>query len=354
MLRLGNMTHLLNAMMLLLMMIQTNWPMVALSDFYVSGYERRAGNRYCVILTEHEGKPMAKLHICGLLVDWKKNKRLGRISTVSKGTKPQEPNAYAFPQPDGGLLVFRYHDVAETEDWERSQSGKTYIRYNVKPAIRIRAAIDQTVDESIDVLRDAESIHQRGGVLVEVTHDAEKPKQCLHDEGGTRYRIITPPTLMVQLSRLATYQKYDERKREWVDRVPPDMRSGFKYPDLLGYVRENRRRLVMAALSIPAHFLKANPTISLSGWGGFEGWSKLVRASLVWAGLPDPDNATPDGFRIGTYRFGSTTTIRIRDRIGLGKRRVFIGRLRLGGVYDACQPIVASQADRLQSARRSQ
>jgi hypothetical protein len=69
----------------------------------------------------------------------------------------------------------------------------------------------------------------------------------------------------------------------------PDMRSGFKYPDLLGYVRENRRRLVMAALSIPAHFLKANPTISLSGWGGFEGWSKLVRASLVWAGLPDPD-----------------------------------------------------------------
>jgi len=474
---------------------------------------------YCVILTEHEGKPMAKLHTFGLLVDRNKNKRLGRYSTVSKGTKPQEPNAYAFPLPDGGLLVFRYHDVAETEDWQRSQSGKTYICYNVKTTIYIRAAIDQTVDESIDALRDAPGIHQRGGVLVEVTHEADKPKQCLADDGGARYRVITPPALMVQLSRLATYQKFDERKRQWVDRVPPenvvngvlaaarfpgipvatgvvscpvlradgtvahepgydgetglyldldggypplmpveearellcdvfcdfpfatlahrsgaianivtlvarhafpgpapcfvydaprprvgkglatdtvtmvahgrrasrydfpngkdemrkfitsvalsgvpyvlfdnvkvkfggatlenaltanrwsdrilgvnkhveiplnlvwmatinnavvtadmvgrcvhirfetdcerpDTRTGFKYPDLLGYVMENRRRLVMAAVSIPAHFLKANPTVSLSGWGGFEGWSKLVRASLVWSGLPDPD-----------------------------------------------------------------
>lgn len=475
---------------------------------------------YRTILTEHEGKPMAKLHTCGLLVDKKKNKRLGPFSTNSTGTDPQEPNAYAFPLPDGGLLVFRYHEAKETADWSRSKTGKTYIRYNVKPSIHIKAAIDQTVDRSIAVLRDAPNIHQRGGVLVEVTHDAPKPKQCLHDEGTARYRVITPPALMVELSRLATYQKYDERKREWVDRVPPenvingvlaaprfpgipvatgvvscpvlrpdgtvateagydpetglyldlngsypplmspvqakellcdvltdfpfatpahrsgaianivtlvcrhafpgcvpcfvydaprprvgkglltdlvamivqghhasrydfpsgkdemrkfitsvalsgvpyvlfdnvkvkfggatlenaltasrwsdrilgvnkhveiplslvwmatinnavvtadmvgrcvyirletdcerpDLRSGFKYPDLLVYVRDHRRELVVAALSIPAGYIRAErPNMELSSWGGFEGWSDLVRGALKWAGLPDPD-----------------------------------------------------------------
>ena len=27
----------------------------------------------------------------------------------------------------------------------------------------------------------------------------------------------------------------------------------------------------------------------MPAWGGFENWSDLVRNSLVWAGLPDPD-----------------------------------------------------------------
>lgn len=73
----------------------------------------------------------------------------------------------------------------------------------------------------------------------------------------------------------------------------PDQRTDFKYPDLLNYVKKHRKRLSIAALSIPAAYIKAGrPAQQLGGWGGFEGWSDLVRSSLVWAGLPDPDTRT--------------------------------------------------------------
>ena len=69
----------------------------------------------------------------------------------------------------------------------------------------------------------------------------------------------------------------------------PELRSGFKYSDLLDYVKTNRAALAIAALSIPARYIAAGrPAQDLPAWGGFEGWSNLVRASLVWAGLPDP------------------------------------------------------------------
>jgi hypothetical protein len=53
----------------------------------------------------------------------------------------------------------------------------------------------------------------------------------------------------------------------------------------------------MAGLSIPAAYVAAGrPIQSLTPWGGFQGWSDLVRNSLVWAGLPDPGD-TRQGLR---------------------------------------------------------
>jgi hypothetical protein len=73
----------------------------------------------------------------------------------------------------------------------------------------------------------------------------------------------------------------------------PDQRTDFRYADLLGHVKENRAELAVAALSIPAAYIRAGrPKQNLKGWGGFEGWSDLVRSSLVWAGLADPDTRT--------------------------------------------------------------
>lgn len=74
------------------------------------------------------------------------------------------------------------------------------------------------------------------------------------------------------------------------DLEEPESRTGFKHPELLDWVKENRRDLVIAALSLPYHYIAAGrPKVKMEAWGSFEGWSGLVRASLVYAGLPDPD-----------------------------------------------------------------
>jgi hypothetical protein len=69
----------------------------------------------------------------------------------------------------------------------------------------------------------------------------------------------------------------------------PERREGFHHPDLIGFVRRNRAQLVTAALVILAGYSAAGrPDMHLPPWGSFEGWSKLVRCALVWAGEPDP------------------------------------------------------------------
>lgn len=74
------------------------------------------------------------------------------------------------------------------------------------------------------------------------------------------------------------------------DEESPGARTNFKHPDLLNYVKQHRRELAMAALSIPFRYMQAGmPEQPINAWGGFDGWNNLVRASLVWAGLPDPD-----------------------------------------------------------------
>lgn len=70
----------------------------------------------------------------------------------------------------------------------------------------------------------------------------------------------------------------------------PELRKDFAHPNLLEWVKEKRRELVIAALSLPYHYIMADrPKVQMEAWGSFEGWSDLVRASLIHAGLPDPD-----------------------------------------------------------------
>lgn len=69
----------------------------------------------------------------------------------------------------------------------------------------------------------------------------------------------------------------------------PEDRSKFKYPDIRKHVRKNRPALLVAALTILRGYIAAGrPDQTLKPWGSFEGWSDLVRASIVWCGLADP------------------------------------------------------------------
>lgn len=69
----------------------------------------------------------------------------------------------------------------------------------------------------------------------------------------------------------------------------PELRSEFKHPNLITWVRTERPRLLAAALTLLRGYCAAGrPERRLPSWGSFEGWSQVVRQSLVWAGQPDP------------------------------------------------------------------
>lgn len=75
----------------------------------------------------------------------------------------------------------------------------------------------------------------------------------------------------------------------------PEERSGFKYPRLLEHVRAHRPALLAAALTILRGYVAAGrPDQNLKPWGSFSDWSNIVRATLVWAGLPDPAHTIED------------------------------------------------------------
>jgi putative DNA primase/helicase len=68
----------------------------------------------------------------------------------------------------------------------------------------------------------------------------------------------------------------------------PEERT-FKIVDLKAYITEHRRELVMAALTIlRAYVLAGKPDQRLTPWGGFDEWSRTIRAALVWLGMADP------------------------------------------------------------------
>jgi hypothetical protein len=69
----------------------------------------------------------------------------------------------------------------------------------------------------------------------------------------------------------------------------PEERSKFLHPELEAWVAVERPRLVHAAVTLlRAYCAAGRPDMKLLGWGSFEGWSRLIRHCLVWAGQPDP------------------------------------------------------------------
>jgi len=69
----------------------------------------------------------------------------------------------------------------------------------------------------------------------------------------------------------------------------PEDRSGFRHPNLLGWVGEHRARLVRAALTlVRAWVVAGRPSMGCATWGSFESWSSLIPPVLVFAGAANP------------------------------------------------------------------
>lgn len=165
------------------------------------------------------GKAIVRLHTCGLAHDYATNRRLGPYSTNSPGTDTT-PNAYAFPLPNGGLAVRKYGQATDTDDWHTGPSGVACIDYNLPPEIRVGTDLDGMTTRSIEALGAEPNTYQRGGLLVEVAHDAPKPKLCLTDNGAPRFRAITTPALTRKLSTCARFVR--RKKDDFVPCLPPE------------------------------------------------------------------------------------------------------------------------------------
>ena len=74
-----------------------------------------------------------------------------------------------------------------------------------------------------------------------------------------------------------------------VETERPEERSGFSHPDLIGYVRAHRGRLVSACLTLLRAYVDAGrPRLDLPPLGSFGEWSRSVRSAVVFAGMEDP------------------------------------------------------------------
>ncbi len=75
----------------------------------------------------------------------------------------------------------------------------------------------------------------------------------------------------------------------------PEMRTGFKIPDLPAYLLEHRGKILRDALTIlQAHYQAGLPSPCGRPKGTFEDWARRVRDPLLWAGLPDCERAPDD------------------------------------------------------------
>ncbi len=72
----------------------------------------------------------------------------------------------------------------------------------------------------------------------------------------------------------------------------PETRIGLRHPNLRGWVKKERTRLVADALTILRAYAHAGrPDTGCAKWGGFEAWARLIPNAIVWAGGLDPMGA---------------------------------------------------------------
>lgn len=68
----------------------------------------------------------------------------------------------------------------------------------------------------------------------------------------------------------------------------PEARTGFRHHPLLGWLRTQRPRLVVAALTIlRAYVVAGRPDMELPAWGSYDAWRGLIAQAIVFAGGGD-------------------------------------------------------------------
>jgi hypothetical protein len=102
----------------------------------------------------------------------------------------------------------------------------------------------------------------------------------------------------------------------------PEQRTDFRHKKLIPWAVKQRGQLLAAALTLLRGYHAAGrPDQGIAPWGSFEGWSDLVRSTVVWAGLPDPADTRQEIVRddMGLQALGALLTgLRAFDPDGAG------------------------------------
>lgn len=90
------------------------------------------------------------------------------------------------------------------------------------PVVKIGPDTDRVVSEVCRSLGRAHNLYQRGGMLVRITHEAERPPLCITHTTAPRLEPMPQASLGETISAVARVEKWNERKGEWVRCAVPD------------------------------------------------------------------------------------------------------------------------------------
>lgn len=111
--------------------------------------------------------------------------------------------------------------------------------------------------------------------------------------GASEVRSIPLTTVFSATGNNLTYRGDLARRVVPVEIDPgvenPEDRTNFRHPNLEAYVRMNRPRLVVAALTLLRAFILAGkPSHGQPSKGSFGAWDRLIRGAIMWSGGADP------------------------------------------------------------------
>ena len=175
----------------------------------------------------------------------------------------------------GGLIATGsvLHRTTWTDDENECRKKLTSIAIEARPVVLLDNITGKLGNGTLDAALTSVAWSDR---ILGENRSVNLPWSTVLVATGNNIRLAADTSRRVILSRLESA----------VER--PEDRSDFQHADLLGYVRENRKSLYVAALTIlRGHYLAEAP-VPLTPFGSFECWSKVVRGAIVGLGLPDP------------------------------------------------------------------
>ena len=123
-------------------------------------------------------------------------------------------------------------------------------------------------------------------------------------------------TIGADMARRSLLGRLEPRCEHPETREGPEPGVPWRHPRLLNFIIENRGRLLSAALTAVRAYITADCPDQFLPPMDFDAWSRIVRSTLVWAGLADPGNTIAD-VRAADVRADALATFVERWPVGI-------------------------------------